>query len=59
MVALAEELFALLILVAASLSVMPVSATEMSVSLKPSRTNPNRKIARVTTMTSLFTSTPS
>lgn len=52
-VALAEELLALLILLVASLRGTPVSAIEMRVSLKPSRINPTRRIARVTTVTSL------
>jgi len=59
MVALAEELLALLIVLVTSLSGMLVSATEMSVSFKPSRTNPTRRIARVATVNSLFTSNPS
>ncbi len=53
MVALAEELLALLILLITSLWEMLVSAREISVSFKPSRTNPTRRIARVTTVTRL------
>jgi len=56
-VALAEELLDLLTLLATSSLGTLVSATEMSVSLKPSRPNPTRRIARVTTVTNLFTST--
>jgi hypothetical protein len=58
-VALAEELPLLVTLLATSLLGMLVSATEMPISLKLNRTNPTRRIARVTTMTSLFTSTSS
>ena len=57
MVAVAEEL--LLTLLVTSLLGMLVSAIEIAVSLSPNRTNPTRRIARVTTVTSLFTSTPS
>ena len=56
-VAVAEALLASLLIVS-SLGTL-VSATEMSVSLKPSRINPTRRIARVTIVTSLFTSSPS
>jgi len=59
MVALADELLALPTLLAASLLGMLVSATEVSVSPKPSRTNPARRIAGMTIVTSLFTSTHS
>ena len=59
MVALAEELLALLPLLVTSLSGMLVSAIEMRVSLMPSRTNPIRRIARMITKNGLFTSTPS
>ena len=55
--ALAEELLALLIVVVTSLLGLPVSATEISVSLKPSRTDTNRRIVKVIKKTDLFTST--
>ena len=55
--ALDEELLALLIVVDTSLSGLPVSATEMAVSLKPSRTDINRRIAKVIKKTGLFTYT--
>ena len=55
-VALAEELLVLLILLVTSLLGVSVSATEMLVSLKPSRTNPTRRIAEIATVTRLFTS---
>ena len=57
-VALAEELLASVWLVVSSLSGTSISAREVFVSFKPSRTNPTRRIARVITMISLFTSTP-
>jgi len=53
MVALAEELLALLV---TSLLGVPVSATEMPVSFRPSRTNPVKRIAKVIKKISLFTS---
>jgi hypothetical protein len=56
-VALAEELLALLILLVTLLSEMLASATEMSVSVMPSRTNAIKRIARMTIMINLFTST--
>jgi len=52
-----EELLALLIVVVVSLLGLLVSAKAIFVSFKPSRTTPTRRIARVTTVTSLFTST--
>ena len=58
-VALAEELLALVWLVIVSLSGTLVSATEMPVSLKPSKTNTNRRITKVIKKISLFTSTSS
>ena len=59
MVALAEELLALLIRLATSLSGTLVSAIEMAVSLRPNRINPMSIFARMTTKNSLFTSTSS
>jgi len=56
-VALAEELLALVTLLVPLFSGMLVSAIEMLVSLKPSRTNPIRRIAGATIVTSLFTLT--
>jgi hypothetical protein len=57
--ALAEELLALLIVVITSLLGLPVSATEMAVSLKPNRNNPVSRIAAMTRTVSLFTFTTS
>jgi len=53
MVALAEELLASLLVT--SLSGTPVSAIEMPVSLKPSRTKPAIMIAKVIRKNGLFT----
>jgi hypothetical protein len=47
-VALAEELLALLTMLVTSLFGVPVSAIEMPVSLNPNRTNPENRIARIT-----------
>lgn len=47
-VALAEELLALLTLLATSSRGTLVSAIEMPVSLNPNRTNPENRIARIT-----------
>ena len=55
MPAVAEEFLASLTLLVTSLSGMLVSAIEMTVSLEPNRTNPDGRIARVTTTASLFT----
>lgn len=56
-VALAEELLALLILLVTLLSEMLASAIEMSVSLMPSWTNAIKRIARMIIMINLLTST--
>lgn len=58
-VALAEELLALLTLLATSLLGTLVSATETSLSFKPIRIDATRRTARVAMMTNLFTSTSS
>ena len=55
-VALAEELLALLTLLLTSLSGTPVSATETTLSPKPSKTNPTRTIARMIAKNGVFTS---
>jgi len=57
-VVLGEELLALLTLLVTSLLGTPVLATEMFVSLKPSRTNPVSRIPSMTRIVSFFTSTP-
>jgi hypothetical protein len=57
--ALADELLALLtLLITSSLGTM-VSATDMSLLLKPITIDVTRRTARVATATSLFTPTPS
>lgn len=58
-VALAEELPALLTLLVTSLLGLAVSSLEMTVSLNPNRGNPVSIIARMITKNDLFTSTPS
>jgi ribosomal protein L30/L7E len=57
MVALAEELLALLTLLVTSLLGMPVSAIEMATSLRLNRINPASMIARIVKKNSLCTST--
>lgn len=57
--ALDEELLALLIVVVTSLLGLPVSATEMRVSFRPSRTDTNIRTANMIKKTGLFTSTSS
>jgi hypothetical protein len=57
MVALAEELVALLILPAASLLGVAVSSLEMTVSFRPDRGNPTDIVSGTTMKKSLFTST--
>ncbi len=57
-VALAEELLALLTLLVTSLSEMLASATKIYVSFMPSRTDAIKRIARMTIVINLFTSTP-
>jgi hypothetical protein len=57
-VALAEELLALLTLLVAALSRTLVSAIEKLVSPKPNRINPPSRVARMTTKNGVLTSTP-
>jgi hypothetical protein len=58
-IAIAQELLALLWLVVILLLGMRVSATEVLRSVRPNRINPTRRIAGLNIMTSSSTSTPS